>query len=303
MTLGLGLVALAIALATATFVLIIHELHIRALNIRVSNAVLGVPGRSAPLQDMTGWLSSLGTRYRRFYSAENLDQLRTIVQSSGLNPHRALSIWIGVKTVSMVLFPIIALFVAQLLGKSLTDVLIFGLAGVVTGIMGPRLILLVLRRRFNAGIRLGTPDMIDLLVVCSEAGMGLESALERVAAEMSQTNPAMARVLYGLLDDLRILPNRSEAFEKLGSTSEGLRRFGTMVSQSLQYGTPLSQALRSIAMDLRRERITNLEERAHKLGAKLTIPMVLFMLPAMFVILGGSPFLHLVRTFSSIGVK
>ena len=303
MTLGLGLVALAIALATATFVLIIHELHIRALNIRVSNAVLGVPGRSAPLQDMTGWLSSLGTRYRRFYSAENLDQLRTIVQSSGLNPHRALSIWIGVKTVSMVLFPIIALFVAQLLGKSLTDVLIFGLAGVVTGIMGPRLILLVLRRRFNAGIRLGTPDMIDLLVVCSEAGMGLESALERVAEEMGQTNPAMARVLYGLLDDLRILPNRSEAFEKLGSTSEGLRRFGTMVSQSLQYGTPLSQALRSIAMDLRRERITNLEERAHKLGAKLTIPMVLFMLPAMFVILGGSPFLHLVRTFSSIGVK
>jgi len=303
MTLGLSLVALAIALATATFVLIIHELHIRALNIRVSNAVLGVPGRSAPLQDMTGWLSSLGTRYRRFYSAENLDQLRTIVQSSGLNPHRALSIWIGVKTVSMVLFPIIALFVAQLLGKSLTDVLIFGLAGVVTGIMGPRLILLVLRRRFNAGIRLGTPDMIDLLVVCSEAGMGLESALERVAEEMGQTNPAMARVLYGLLDDLRILPNRSEAFEKLGSTSEGLRRFGTMVSQSLQYGTPLSQALRSIAMDLRRERITNLEERAHKLGAKLTIPMVLFMLPAMFVILGGSPFLHLVRTFSSIGVK
>ena len=130
--------------------------------------------------------------------------------------------------------------------------------------------------------------------------MGLESGLERVAEEMNQTNPAMARVLYGLLDDLRILPNRSDAFEKLGSTSEGLRRFGTMVSQSLQYGTPLSQALRSIAVDLRRERITKLEERAHKLGAKLTIPMVLFLLPAMFVILGASPFLHLIRTFSSI---
>lgn len=303
MTFGLSLVALAIALATVTFVLIIHELHIRALNIRVSNAVLGLPGRSASLQDMTGWLSSLGMRYRRFYTAENLDQLRTIVQSSGLNPHRTLSIWIGVKTVSMFLFPIVALLVAQLLGKPLTDALIFGLIGVVIGIMGPRLILLVLRRRFNAAIRLGTPDMIDLLVVCSEAGMGLESALERVAQEMNQTNPAMARVLYGLLDDLRILPNRSEAFEKVGLTSEGLRRFGTMVSQSMQYGTPLSQALRSIAIDLRRERITNLEERAHKLGAKLTIPMVLFLLPAMFVILGGSPFLHLVRTFSSIGVR
>lgn len=303
MTLGLGLVALAIVLATVTVVLIIHELHLRALNVRVSNAVLGVPGRAAPLEDMTGWLSSLGMRYRRFYSAENLDQLRTVVQSSGLNPHRTLSIWIGVKTVSMFLFPLGALFVAQLLGKPMTDVLIFGLIGVVIGIMGPRLILLVLTRRFNAGIKRGTPDMIDLLVVCSEAGMGLESALERVAEEMKPTNPAMGRVLYGLLDDLRILPNRSEAFEKLGATSEGLRRFGTMVSQSMQYGTPLSQALRSIAIDLRRERITNLEERAHKLGAKLTIPMVLFMLPAMFIILGGSPFLHLVRTFSSIGMK
>ena len=142
--------------------------------------------------------------------------------------------------------------------------------------------------------------MIDLLVVCSEVGMGLESALERVAAEMSQTNPAMAQVLYGLLDDLRILPNRSEAFERLASTSEGLRRFGTMVAQSLSYGTPLGKALRSIAVDLRRERITKLEERAHKLGAKLTIPMVLFLLPAMFVILGVSPFLRLIRTFSGM---
>jgi tight adherence protein C len=261
---------------------------------------MGVPGESVPFQDMTGWLSSLGMRYRRFYSTENLEQLRTIVQSSGLNPHRTMSILIGGKTVSMFLFPIMALFVAQLFGKSPTDLLVFAAIGGVIGIMAPRLILSLLKRRFNAAIRRGTPDTIDLLVVCSEAGMGLESGLERVAEEMNRSNPAMARVLYGLLDDLRVLPNRREAFEKLASTSDGLRRFGTMISQSLQYGTPLSQALRSIAEELRRERIIKLEERAHKLGAKLTIPMVLFMLPAMFVIMGGSPVLHLVRTFSSI---
>ena len=303
MTFGLSLVALAIALATATCVLIIHEIHLRALDTRVSNAVMGVPGRSAPFQNMTGWFSSLGMRYRRFYAPENLEQLRTILRSSGFNHHRTLPIWIGIKTVSMFLFPIAAFFLAQLFGNSLTDVLLYTLIGVVIGVMGPRLILLVLRRRFDAAIRVGTPDMIDLLVVCSEAGMGLESGLGRVAEEMNETNPAMARVLYSLLDDLRILPNRSDAFEKLGSMSDGLRRFGTMVSQSLQYGTPLSQALRSIAVDLRRERITKLEERAHKLGAKLTIPMVLFLLPAMFVIMGGSPVLHLVRTFSSFGMK
>jgi tight adherence protein C len=246
---------------------------------------------------MTGWLSSLGMRYRRFYSTENLEQLRTIIQSSGFNHHRALPIWIGVKTVSMAFSPIFALFIAEFFGKPLSGLLIFTAMGLVIGIMGPRLVLSVLRRRFNAAVRRGTPDTIDLLVVCSEAGMGLESALGRVAEEMNRSNPAMARVLNGLLDDLRILPNRRDAFDKLGSTSDGLRRFGAMMSQSLQYGTALSQALRAIAEELRRDSIIKLEERAHKLGAKLTIPMVLFMLPAMFVILGASPFLHLIRAF------
>ncbi|MCK1720693.1 type II secretion system F family protein [Bradyrhizobium sp. 141] len=301
MTFGLGLVALAMAAGTASCMLIIREIHVRALDARVSNAVMGVAGRSAPFQDVTGWFSSLGMRYRRFYAEENLDQLRTILQSSGFNHHRALPTWIGIKAVSMALCPIIAGGVAQLFGKALLDVLVFTLIGVAIGILAPRLILAVLKRRFDAAIRLGTPDMIDLLVVCSEAGMGLESGLARVAQEMQETNPAIARVMSSLLDDLRILPSRSDTFEKLGATSDGLRRFGIMVGQSLQYGTPVGQALRSVAVDLRRERITKLEERAHKLGAKLTIPMVLFLLPAMFVILGGSPILHLMRSFASFG--
>jgi tight adherence protein C len=292
MTSGLGLVALAVAAATASLVLIIHEIHIRVLNIRVSKAVMGVPGRAAPLQDMTRWLSSLGMRYRRFYSTENLEELQTIVQSSGFNPHRAMPILIGGKTISMFLFPTVALFVAWFSGKSL---LIFTATGLMIGILGPRLILWALRRRFTAALRRGTPDAIDLLVVCSEAGMGLEGGLERVAQEMDRSNPTMARVLCSLLDDLRILPNRRDAFEKLATTSDGLRRFGTMISQSLQYGTPLSLALRAIAEELRRDSITKLEERAHKLGTKLTLPMVLFMLPPMFVIMGASPYLHLIH--------
>lgn len=292
MTAGLGFVSLAIAAATAMLLLIIREMHLRALNTRVSNAVRGVPTTS---HDVTGWISSIGMRYRRFHAEENLDQLRAVLQSTGFNHHKALPIWLGIKIVSMILFPVVVLLAAQLLGNDLKDVLILALVGLVIGILGPRLILFVLKRRFDAAIRLGTPDAIDLLVVCSEAGMGLEGALQRVASEMDQTNPAMSRVLYALLDDLRILPNRADAFEKMGLLSEGLRRFGTMISQSLQYGTPLGQALRNIAADLRRERITKLEERAHKLGAKLTIPMVLFLLPAMFVILGGGPLLNLVN--------
>ena len=71
MTSAVGLAALAIASATVTFVLIIYELHLRALNMRVSKAVIGVPGQPAPFQDVIGWLSMLGMRYRRFYSPED----------------------------------------------------------------------------------------------------------------------------------------------------------------------------------------------------------------------------------------
>jgi tight adherence protein C len=298
MTSGLSLAALAIAAAIVTLVLIVRELNIRELNARVSKSMIGAAAQSAPFEEVSGWLSSLGTRYRRFYSPENLEELRAIVQSAGFNPHRTLPILLGAKTVSMFLFPIAAIFLAVISGGTPRDLLIYTLIGLATGVIVPRLILSVLSRRFNAAIRRGAPDAIDLLVVCSEAGMGLESALERVSQEMNRSNPAMARVLYALLEDLRILPNRRDAFEKLAATTEGMRRFGTMINQSLQYGTPLSQALRSIADELRREAIIKLEERAHKLAAKLTAPMVVFMLPAMFVVIGGSSYLRLMGAFS-----
>ena len=293
------LAILALTTATVALLLIVRELHLRALSSRVSRVLTGAPEQPpARFKDVTGWLSSIGTRYRRFYSAEDLEQLRAIVQSSGFNPHRALPIWIGVKIVSMALIPLVALFVAELLGEPPIDLLVVALLGLALGVVGPKLMLTALKRRFAAAVRQGAPDAIDLLVVCSEAGMGLEGAIERVAEQMSRSNPAMAQVLYGLLDDLRILPNRRDAFEKLGSTTEGLRRFGAVISQSLQLGTPLGQALRSIAEELRRDSIIKLEERAHKLGAKLIIPMVLFMLPAMFIVLAASPFLHLIHALA-----
>jgi len=117
MTFGLSLVAFAIAAATATSVLIIHEIHIRALNTRVSNAVMGIPGQSAPLPGHDRLVFIVRHAVSALLRCGNLDQLRTILQSSGFNHHRTLPIWIGVKTVSTFLFPVIALLVAQLLGR------------------------------------------------------------------------------------------------------------------------------------------------------------------------------------------
>jgi len=300
---------LVLAMMAATILMIVavliiqREMRVRSLNTRIEKAIAGVPGQSRPLDDAVTWLSTLGKRYRRFYSSENLEEMRTVVQSSGFNPHRMMPVLIGGKTISMIFIPLLTIAGVQFLDLPLSSRLVLIVIAVALGIMLPKWLLRLIGRRFNKAVQRGTPDAIDLLVVCTQAGMGMESALERVAQEMERSNPAISKVLNGLLDDLRVLPDRRAAFANLGSRStfEGLRRFGTIVSQSMQYGTPLSTALSAIADELRRDRITRLEERAHKLGAKITIPMVLFMLPAMFVVLAGSPLLHLSEMMKHIG--
>jgi len=299
---ALVLMAAALTLASLAAILVIREIQLHVINVRITKAVNGAGAPLVPMPDMIEWVSNLGKRYRRFYSAENLEHLRMVVQTAGFNPHRTMPILIGTKTVSMFAFPLLGLLIAEFSGGSPRDFLIYTLIGAVIGIMGPRFALSRVRRRFNNSVQRGTPDAIDLLVICSEAGMGLEGALERVSHEMSRSNPAITRVLNGLLDDLRVLPNRHEAFDNLSkrSLAEGLVRFGTMIDQSLQYGTPLSDALRAIADELRQDRLIKLEERAHKLGAKLILPMALFMLPAMFVVLGGSSMLHLMQLLTQL---
>src|SRR4051794_12670668 len=152
MTAALASLGGILTLVGASVLLLARELRIRALNARVERAVTGVPGQSAPFRDIAEWLFALGTRYRRFYSPENLEQLRTVAQASGLNPHRIMPIIIGGKTLSMLFFPTVAAVGSAFMGVSLNDRLIpIGLA-VVFGIMGPRLVLRLIGRRFNAAV-------------------------------------------------------------------------------------------------------------------------------------------------------
>src|ERR1044072_4290531 len=186
--------------------LLYRELQVVRFNARVTRAVSmsGVNSNS-----LMQWVSILGTRYRRFYSTENLEQMRMMVQTAGFNPHRMMPVMIGIKLLSMVVIPMIAALLSM--GAPFGSRMLAILVGVAISIVGPRLVLRFVRRRFNAAVQRGTPDAIDLLVVCSEAGMGLEGALQRVAQEMGRSNVAVSRVLNALLDDLRVLPNRRDA--------------------------------------------------------------------------------------------
>jgi tight adherence protein C len=108
--------------------------------------------------------------------------------------------------------------------------------------------------------------------------------------------------LSQLLDELLVLPDRREAFTNFGRRSgvEGIRRLATMLGQTLQYGTPLAEALRAVSGDLRRERMVALEARCVKLPAMLVMPLLVFIMPALFIVLGASPVIRVLDSLHNM---
>jgi tight adherence protein C len=168
--------------------------------------------------------------------------------------------------------------------------------------MGPDWALAFIRRPYVAALRRGLPDTLDLLVICTESGMALEMALEQVAREISASNRAMSVALTKLLDELRVLPDRREAFTNFGRRSgvDGFRRLATMLGQTLQYGTPIAEALRAVANDLRRERMVAMEAKCVRLPALLVLPLIVCIMPALFIVLAASPVLRILDTLGQI---
>lgn len=142
----------------------------------------------------------------------------------------------------------------------------------------------------------GLPDALDLVVVCLDAGLSLDAALSRVVAELGRAQPALADELAATWADLQILPSRDEALQKMAERVDlpSVRAFVTTLTQTLRYGTPLAQALRTIAAEMRNDALLQLEERANQLPALLTVPLMLFIMPTIFLIIGGPAVLRLI---------
>jgi len=297
----LGLIGAILLIATTALNMLWTTVRQYRTNSRVHQTLTAKAARENALAGVFGQLQALGERVRHFYAPSSLEHLRDTIQVAGFNPHRMLPMLLGGKLVIMLLIIAVAGLTGYMLfGDIRSRLMVLGV-GIVLGMLGPEWILAIIRRRFVRTIEQGTPDALDLLVVCSEAGMGLESALVRVSQEMRHSNPAIASVLAKLLDDLRVLPNRRDAFNNLGRTGvEGLRRLGAMLGQSMQYGTPLGNVLRAVAEELRRDRMNKLEERAVKLPAKLIFPMILFIMPSLYIVLLGPSFMRIGDTLSGL---
>lgn len=149
-------------------------------------------------------------------------------------------------------------------------------------------------------LTLGLPDALDLMVICAEAGLSLDAALHRVARELEPSYPELGEEFGLTAVELTFLPDRRQAFENLNTRTNlpGIRGVVNTLLQTARYGTPLAQSLRVLAAEFREARITRAEEKAARLPAMLTVPMILFILPTLFIVLLGPAALGIIDTFS-----
>lgn len=161
------------------------------------------------------------------------------------------------------------------------------LAAAAFGYIFPNLWVRNAIQKRQAALRRAFPDTLDLMVICVEAGMSIEAAFQKVTEEMAENAPELAEEIGITAAELAFLGDRRLAFENL-ATRTGMRSFkslSTTLVQAEKYGTPIALGLRTIAQENRDERMMAAEKKAAALPAKLTVPMIMFFLPVLFIVI------------------
>jgi tight adherence protein C len=169
------------------------------------------------------------------------------------------------------------------------------IGGAYFGFYLPNIFVSNLIQRRQKSIKRVFPDSLDLLLICVQAGMSIESAMNKVASEIGSRSIELAEEFSLTTAELSYLQERRQAYENLGKRTglPAVRAVGTSLIQAERYGTAISQALRVLAKESRDMRMAEAEKKAAALPPKLTVPMILFFLPVLFVVILGPAFIQI----------
>ena len=217
------------------------------------------------------------------------DALRERLRAAGFYSLLAPRLYTLLRLALVVLLPSLYLLISLSSGASITILRLYLVGSIcaLAGLYVPALIVRIRADRRREAVTNGFPDCLDLMLICVEAGLGLEAALDRVAREMTIAQPLVAELLATATLRLRAGATREEALRKLANDShaEEIRSFSTLLIQSDKYGTSIGTTLRIYAAEMRERRRMRAEERAHRLPVLLSIPLVVCMLPTMIGVL------------------
>jgi len=195
-------------------------------------------------------------------------------------------------------FAVFVFYVADLYNVSSTMKMGLTAGAAALGFFAPDLFILNKATKRKKVLTKALPDGLDLLVICAEAGLHLDSALTRVADEMTHRCVELADELALASVELSFLPERKMALDNLAMRTNlsAVRGLVNTLVQTEKYGTPLAQSLRVLSAELRHERLMRAEEKAARLPAILTVPMIIFILPPLFIILLAPAVLQAIDT-------
>ncbi len=204
---------------------------------------------------------------------------------------------IEIFTATKMLLPVLAIVAGSFFGDNMMAAI---LVGVVLGFIAPDVVLTQLTSRRQGGIRRALPDALDLLVICMEAGLGIDQAMVRVGEEIRLTSPALAEEFQIINREQRAGKPRLDAWRSMAERVDidFVRQFVAMLVQTERFGTPIANALGQFADTLRTRRTQAAEEAAAKAGVKLLFPLVFFIFPSIFVVALGPAIIAMGNLFS-----
>jgi tight adherence protein C len=301
--------AVFLVFASAAGMMLLHQMRVdRVFASRVALAHGEKPNEDArseglPLREwLTHLVSLLGKAILRsgLLPSRSRAELERTLATSGFHGQNGLALFIGIKILLLVGLPLFT--VLALDGVDISDrtrIIIPAIAAVL-GLMAPDWVVGNRRKRAMAQLEAGLPDALDMMVICAQAGLGLGAAIIRVGTELRHSRPEIAREFMMTADDLQIMSDSRAALTNLGARTglDSIKRLVTALIQTVVYGTPLSEALRMLSAEMRQEMLTRFEARAARLPVLLTLPTVMFILPCVFLIVGGPAAIQIIHAFS-----
>ena len=256
---------------------------------------------------LSGQLGAMGNKIAGSFLVGPKEEEKIIAQlgAAGISGREKVAIFLSAKLSIAVIMGILGWVFVFVLGIfastwALRLTMILGCAWV--GWRAPDFIVNGIAKRRKQRLRDGISDALDLMVICTESGLGLEQGMDRVARDIEISNPIVAGELKKTTAEMRVLPQMRDALDNLAKRS-GLpivKSVVTTLVQSIQYGTPLGHSLRVLSAEMRAHRMLEIEAKAARLPVLLTLPLILFILPCLFLVVAGPAILNTVRTLAHL---
>lgn len=235
---------------------------------------------------------------------ELIENMKALLLKAGIRQDNALEEFMRSKFVAGVSVFMITYLLLLSNEIELPSYILLGVSALLGGFGGHKLTDLnyeMIAKKRKDDIDKGVPDLVDLLVICTESGLDLTKSIRRIAREMRTSNPVLADELSLTSIELEMIPDHRQVFTNLENRTDCLeiKTISKTLSQALEYGSSLSSSLKELALESREKRMLTAEGKAAQAPTLLTLPMMFFIMPCLFIVMLGPVIIGMINSFTS----